>query len=232
MDSLALIILLMPLYLLAVMSIIDALQGMVLGNTLANIIKRVNWKRWLKMAAVIVGFIAVSFLLAYWFNRLSQSLHLPLDRYAFLAYLIVFVVSTVANLTVIAPVPIAVSVMITVAQNWNPLLAALAAALGGTIGEMSGYLAGYAGRKIAISNDFVNFERVEGWINKWGAWAIVFLAFQPIIPFDIGGLIAGAAKMPIGKFLPALFAGKFPKYILLAYAGVGLIHFLPASWFS
>jgi uncharacterized membrane protein YdjX (TVP38/TMEM64 family) len=232
MEFLALVILLIPLYLLAIMSIFDALQGAGLGNTLAGVIKRINWKRVAKMLAVIAAFIVVSFLLAYWFNRLSQSLHLPLNRYAFLAYLIVFVVSIIANLTVIAPVPIAVSVMITVAQNWNPFLAALAAALGGTIGEMSGYLAGYAGRKIAISNDFVSFERIEGWINKWGAWAIVFLAFQPIIPFDIGGLIAGAAKMPVGKFLPALFAGKFPKYILLAYAGVGLIHFLPASWFS
>ncbi len=214
------------------MSIGDALQGIALYNKLAGRIKCINWKRWLKVAAVIVGFIVVSFLLAYWFNRLSQSLHLPLDRYAFLAYLIVFAVSIVANLTVIAPVPIAVSVMITVAQNWDPMLAALAAALGGTLGEMSGYLAGYAGRKIAISSDFVSFERIEGWINKWGAWAIVFLAFQPILPFDIGGLIAGAAKMPVRKFMPALFAGKFPKYILLAYAGVGLIHFLPASWFS
>ena len=38
--------------------------------------------------------------------------------------------------------------------------------------------------------------------------------------------------MPMRKFLPALFAGKFPKYILMAYAGIGLIHFLPKSWFS
>jgi hypothetical protein len=32
--------------------------------------------------------------------------------------------------------------------------------------------------------------------------------------------------------MPALFAGKLPKYILLAYAGIGFIHFLPKSWFS
>ncbi len=203
-----------------------------MGNKLAETIKRINWKRLGKMTAVILGFIAISFLLAYWFNRLSQSLNLPLDRYEYLAYLIVFVVSIIANLTVIAPVPIAVSVMITVAQNWDPFLAALAAALGGTIGEMSGYLAGYAGRKIAISNDIVNFQRIEGWINRWGAWAIVFLAFQPILPFDVGGLIAGAAKMPITKFIPALFAGKLPKYVILAYGALGLISFLPPSWFS
>jgi hypothetical protein len=39
--------------------------------------------------------------------------------------------------------------------------------------------------------------------------------------------------MPLLQFFPALFAGKFPKYILLTYAALGLIHFihLPA-WLS
>jgi membrane protein YqaA with SNARE-associated domain len=194
--------------------------------------KREKWVRWLKLTFAFIALIFFSFLLAYWFKKLSDSMNLPLDRYAFVAYLAVFVVTLIANLTVMAPVPIAVSIMITVAQNWNPLLSALAAALGGTIGEMSGYFAGYAGRKLAVANDLIGFDRVEGWINRWGAWAIAFLAFQPVIPFDVGGLIAGAAKMPVRKFLPALFAGKFPKYILLAYAGIGLIHFLPAAWFS
>ena len=197
-----------------------------------SVMKRKNWVRWLKLAFALIVLIGISFALAYWFNALVKSLHLPLDQYAFLAYLVVFVVALVANLTVMAPVPIAITVMITVATDWNPALAALAAALGGTIGELSGYFAGYAGRKIAFNNDFVPYSRVEQWINHYGAWAIVFLAFQPIIPFDVGGLIAGAAKMPMRKFLPALFAGKFPKYLLLAYAGVGLINFLPKSWFS
>lgn len=193
---------------------------------------REKWLRWLKLAGAFVALILISFLLAYWFKKLADSLHLPLDRYAFVAYIVVFVVTLVANLTIVAPVPIAVSIMITVAENWNPILTALAAALGGSIGELSGYYAGYAGRKMAVANDLIGFTRVEGWINRWGAWAIVFLAFQPVIPFDVGGLIAGAAKMPMRKFLPALFAGKFPKYILLVYAGIGLIDFLPKSWFS
>ncbi len=241
MEIFALII---PLYLLAVMAIVDALtytdrnrrdgtSGLhPLTAAWFVSIRRIEWPRWLKLAAAFIALILVSFLLAYLFKKLADSLHLPLDHYAFLAYLVVFVVALIANLTVIAPVPIAISVMITVAQNWNPVLSALAAALGGSLGELSGYYAGYAGRKIAIANDFVGFNRVEGWINRWGAWAIAFLAFQPVIPFDVGGLVAGAARMPMRKFLPALFVGKFPKYILLAYAGIGIIHFLPGSWFS
>ena len=194
--------------------------------------KRQKWLRWGKLALAFIALMAFSFFLAYWFNKGLSALHLPLDRYAWLSYLLVFVTALVANLTVLAPVPIAVSIMITVAQNWNPALAALAAALGGTIGELSGYFAGMAGRKIAVSSEFATFSRVEGWINRWGAWAIAFLAFQPVIPFDIGGLVAGAAKMPIHTFFPALLIGKIPKYLILAYVGVGLIHFLPQTWFS
>ncbi len=193
---------------------------------------REKWIRNLKLAGILLVVIILSFVVAYYFNQLVKELNLPVYKYSWLAYMVVFVVTLVANMTVLAPVPIAVLVMTVVAKQWNPALAALAAAAGGTLGELSGYYAGYAGRKIAITSDFIGFNRVEEWINHYGAWAIVFLAFQPLVPFDVGGLIAGAAKMPIRKFLPALFAGKLPKYLLLAYAAVGLIQFLPKSWFS
>jgi membrane protein YqaA with SNARE-associated domain len=193
---------------------------------------RDKWIHYLKLTGILFVVIVLSFVLAYYFNRLVNALNLPIYKYAWLAYSVVFVVTLVANLTVLAPVPIAVIVMTVVAKEWNPALAALAAAVGGSLGELSGYYAGYAGRKIAITNDFIGFDRVEKWIDHYGAWAIVFLAFQPLIPFDVGGIIAGAAKMPIRKFLPALFAGKLPKYLLLAYAAIGIIQFLPKSWFS
>lgn len=192
--------------------------------------KRENWLRWLKLAGALLALLAISFALAYFLNDLANRLHLPLDRYAALAYLIVFVVSLVANLTVMAPVSIGMTMMMAVAAEWNPALAALAAATGGALGELSGYFAGYAGRSVIKPDGIMGYKRVEGWVNRYGAWAIVFLAFQPVIPFDVGGLIAGAVRMPLVKFMPALFAGKLPKYLLMAYAGVGLIHFLP-SWF-
>lgn len=193
---------------------------------------RERWIHYIKIAGILLAVVMLSFVVAYYFNQLVKELDLPIYKYAWLAYLVVFAVTLVANMTVLAPVPIAVIVMTVVAKEWNPVLAALSAAAGGTLGELSGYFAGYAGRKIAITSDFIGFDRVEKWINHYGAWAIVFLAFQPLVPFDVGGLIAGAAKMPIRKFLPALFAGKLPKYLLMAYAAVGLIQFLPKSWFS
>ncbi|MCK4331648.1 MAG: VTT domain-containing protein, partial [Dehalococcoidia bacterium] len=87
--------------------------------------------------------------------------------------------------------------------------------------------AGYLGKRIAIAEKMAGYDRVADWMNRYGLWAIFFLAFQPVIPFDIGGLVAGGARMPLYKFLPALWAGKFLKYIGFCYSGIGLIHFLP-----
>jgi membrane protein YqaA with SNARE-associated domain len=116
--------------------------------------------------------------------------------------------------------------MIAAATEWNPVMIALAASIGGTLGELSGYYAGYLGKKIAIAEYMAGYDRFAGWMHRYGMWAIFLLAFQPIIPFDIGGMIAGAARMPLRKFLPALWVGKFLKYVILCYSGIGLIQFL------
>ena len=182
--------------------------------------------RWVRLALIFLALVAVSFGLAYLLNRLVARFEF-LQSLDWLACLIVFGVSLASNLTILAPVPFQVSIMISAATNFNPVLIALSAAVGGVIGELSGYYAGYLGRKVAISESVIGFKRVQGWMQRYGIWTITLLAFQPIIPFDIGGLVAGAAKLPLHKFLPALFLGKFPKYLILTYGGIGVLHYIP-----
>ena len=189
--------------------------------------KQTNQINWLWLVISLSSLIALSFGLAYLLQNLGACFHLPLDELAWLAYLSVFGTTLVCNLTVIAPVPIATAIMIAAATKWNPVMVSLAASIGGSLGELSGYYAGYLGKRIAIAEHMGGYNRVADWMNRYGLWAIFLLAFQPVIPFDIGGLVAGAARMPLRKFLPALWAGKFPKYIILCYSGIGLIHFLP-----
>jgi uncharacterized membrane protein YdjX (TVP38/TMEM64 family) len=183
---------------------------------------------WLRLTLLIVGLVVISFGIAYLFQHLLSPLRVTLDRFAWLAYLVVFATTLLGNLTILAPVPVAAAIMIAAAQEWNPILVSLFASIGGTIGELSGYYAGYLGKKIALGEFAKGYDRVARWINRYGPWAISFLAFQPIIPFDIAGIIAGSAKMPLWKFMPALWAGKFPKFIILCYLGAGLMHFLPS----
>lgn len=182
---------------------------------------------WLRLAIAILGLLIISFGLAYVLQNLVDRFNLPLYQFAWLAYLIVFGISLASNLTIIAPVPFGVSIMVATATQWNPLLVALFGSIGATLGELSGYYAGYLSRKVALSDSVRAYSRVERWIQRYGAWGILFLGFQPILPFDIAGLLAGAAKMPLYKFLLALWVGRFPKYVIFIYAGLGLIHVLP-----
>lgn len=183
---------------------------------------------WVRLVVAFAGLIGLSFALAAILNILKDRLNIDLYRYPWLAYSSVFAFSMLANLTIIAPVPFAIAIMANAAQHFNPVLIALAAAAGGSLGELSGYYAGRLGSKIAIPESIISSKRITYWVNKYGFWAIAFIAFQPIIPFDVGGMVAGVSKMPLVKFLPALFLGKFPKYILLCYASLGIIDFLPA----
>lgn len=197
-----------------------------------------NRVHWVRLAIAIVLIVALSFGMSYMFQRLIIRFDLQRFDLAYLAYGIVFATALISNLTIIAPVPFAVSVMIAAAGKWNPVLIALAASIGGTIGELSGYYAGYLGKRIALSDSMIGYRSVERWVRHYGFWAIFVLAFQPIIPFDIGGLVAGAVRMPMHQFLPALWVGKFPKYLILTYAGAGIINSIPffsqaiALWLS
>ena len=196
-------------------------------NAMNTAVKRNNQIHWLRLTIAVLGFLIIGFGLAYVLQNLVVRFRLPLYQFAWLAYLIVFSSSLVANLTIIAPVPFGVSIMIAAATEWNPVLVALFGSIGATLGELSGYYAGYLGRKVAVSDSVTGYSQVERWIQRYGAWGILFLGFQPVLPFDIAGLIAGAARMPLHKFLPALWGGRFPKYVIFIYAGLGLIHILP-----
>ena len=182
---------------------------------------------WLRLTIALLVLIGLSFGFSYLLGYLAERLDFPLYQYGWLAYLIVFAASLASNLTVIAPVPFAASVMVDAATTWNPALVALVASVGALIGELTGYYTGYLGKKVGIPQDTGWYRRVEGWMQRYGVWALVVLSFQPFIPFDLGGIVAGASRMPVHRFLIALWVGRFPKYLILAYVGAGFGQFLP-----
>jgi membrane protein YqaA with SNARE-associated domain len=109
-----------------------------------------------------------------------------------------------------------VLVLFPLVASLNPVLVALAGSTGGIIGEISGYMAGYGGQGIA--NKGKMYQRVEGWMKKWGVWTIFIFAFAPFLLFDIAGVVAGALRYPLWKFLVVGWVGKSLKYIGLVYA--------------
>ena len=183
--------------------------------------------RWVKLAALFIILVAISIGLAFLFDYLLSPLEQRVQDFAWLAYLILFVTNLLSNLTVIAPVAVGAAVMMTAADFYHPVVVALFAAAGGALGELGGYYAGSLGKKVIVNEYPEAYDRVAGWVNRYGVWAIWFLAFQPILPFDLAGLVAGASKMPAPRFLLACFLGKFPKYIILVYFFTQLTKVVP-----
>ncbi len=136
----------------------------------------------------------------------------------------IFLFSLLANATLILPMP-GIIVTSLMGAVFNPFWVAIAAGSGAALGEFSGYLAGFSGQKVAERTPA--YEKLEGWMKKYGGWTILVLGFIPNPLFDIAGLIAGTLKMPPAKFLFWCWLGKVLKMMLFAYGGALGFSLLP-----
>ncbi|MDO8577554.1 MAG: VTT domain-containing protein [Dehalococcoidales bacterium] len=132
-----------------------------------------------------------------------------------LGYIGVALISLVSSATIILPVP-GVLVAFPLVATLNPVLVALAASTGGIFGEISGYTAGFGGHGLTHGSEI--HMRAEGWMKRWGSLTIFLFAAVPLVPFDIAGVVAGALRYPLWKFLLVGWLGKSIKFIALVYA--------------
>jgi membrane protein DedA with SNARE-associated domain len=128
----------------------------------------------------------------------------------------VLLVSLLGNATVIFPAP-SFAIVFVVGGTLHPLGVGIAAGVGAAIGEMTGYLAGVGGR--AVFEDRQLYQRLAGWMQEHGMLAVFILAVIPNPVFDVGGMVAGALKMPAWKFLLAAALGKSVRFYILALSG-------------
>jgi uncharacterized membrane protein YdjX (TVP38/TMEM64 family) len=193
-------------------------------------LKELRHKRWVTLTLYAVALGAASYGFAVLVAYLAARLNIQIQQYAATAYLVVFVVTLVSCAGLFVPVYIHVFILVTVAQLMaqvsplGPVLAALAATTGGALGEITGYYAGYLGKRIAQVESLPGYQRLVGWMKRHGMLAIFLISLQPLLPFDVAGLVAGAAKMPLWKFLLPCWAGRFPKYLAAAYLGAWVLN--------
>ena len=145
------------------------------------------------------------------------------EQFAGFGYPGIFLIALLANATILLPAP-GVAVIYAMGAIFNPLGVGLAAALGGTIGELSGYLAGFSGQAVVERTDVYN--RVKPFVDKYGGWAILVLSAIPNPFFDVAGIAAGMAKMPLPTFLLFSGIGQLIKMTAFAIAGHYSISFL------
>jgi len=159
-------------------------------------------------ALTVVAVLAALGASLYFRDRLQE-----LRQYGYAA---VFLVGLVSNATLILPVPgLAVSsVMGGVLDPWT---VGIVGGVGQALGELTGYMAGYSGQTWVDENP--TYKRLTRWMQRYGALTIFVLAVIPNPVFDIGGIIAGALRLPPWKFLLSCTAGKVAKNIIFALAG-------------
>ena len=137
----------------------------------------------------------------------------------------VFLVSLLSNATVVFPAP-GLAFTFAMGSVLNPLLVGLVAGAGEALGELVGYVAGSAGSDIITSSR--TFERLERFTRRYGILAVFALAAIPAGVFDFVGLVAGAMRLSVWRFLAAAWLGKTIKTLLVAYAGLNLLSWVLA----
>ncbi len=155
------------------------------------------------------------------------SIRDQVEAFAQYGYFGAFLIMLIANASVILPAP-GVAVVFAMGGVLNPLGVALAAGVGGTIGELTGYLAGYGGQA-AVENTQV-YNRIMPWVKKYGAWVILVLSAFPNPFFDIAGIAAGIAKIPIWQFMLACWVGQTIKMSMFAFAGAYSIDWIASFY--
>ncbi len=163
-------------------------------------------------AVLTIGFaVAITVVIVMFRDKIHQ--------YAALGYPGIFLISVLGNATLIFPVP-AFAVVFAMGAVLNPFLVGIVAGIGAGLGELTGYIAGYGGSVLIKSG---MYEKIAALMSRWGAWVIFALAAIPNPIFDIGGLIAGATRMPWWKFLIAVCAGKTIRFVILGLTGSWLL---------
>jgi membrane protein YqaA with SNARE-associated domain len=191
-------------------------------------IRKLQQKRWLRLALYLVILAGISVGFLFLFPYLMRYFNIPIEKLAASAYLVIFGITLLSNAAVFVPVTYPhLALMIAASRYFDTFLVALVGSVGGALGEITAYYAGYLGKRIMHFENAPGYTRLAGWMAKYGPWGIFFVSVQPILPVDIAGLLAGASKITLWKFLLPCWAGKFIKYLVACYVGEKLLSLLP-----
>lgn len=116
-----------------------------------------------------------------------------------------FFINLLTSATVVIPAPGFASVIL-MARELDPLILGVSAGIGGTIGELSAYWVGHQGGRVIHRSGI--YRVVRRLMRRRGALVLLVTGLLPFLPVDAAGLIAGATRYPIPKFLVYLGIGK------------------------
>src|SRR6266550_3988579 len=98
-----------------------------------------------------------------------------------------------------------------------PIAVGFVAGFGESLGEFTGYAAGLGGS--AMLKNRAIYRRVKGWVERRAFLTVFVMTLAPGPLFDVAGIAAGATRVPIRVFYPALLSGKVLRDTVVAVAG-------------
>jgi len=184
-------------------------------------------KKNVSILSAMVGFIVILAVIAASGTNLSQ-IFLDWTDYYHLTfgmlglYLIIFLISTFANMTILFPIPygvalvfIAMTIPLTHLQIW---LLGIIAGTGAAIGEVTAYYLGKGSAKLLESKEeSESVQKMKERINKGHAVPLMFLCAATFIPDDPLLILLGYAGYPVWKMLVTYFFGKITLCVMTIY---------------
>ncbi len=100
--------------------------------------------------------------------------------------------------------------------------------IGIIIGSLLLYFAGvFFEADAMLSPKYINrLPQIREKINRYGFWIVLGWSFFPFVPTDLICYVSGSTRMPLRKYVPAIFMGECSLVILYLITGQELIHIL------
>jgi membrane protein YqaA with SNARE-associated domain len=170
----------------------------------------------------LIGLVALLFNVALFLWLSTDAARAWVATFGSYTYLGVFLITAIANATVIIPVPYPALIASVAARSDNLALVILAGALGSALGESVAFFVGRSGRGAVEDTRFYRWVQHQ-MRHPLRAFVVLFgLSAPPNPAFDVAGLAAGALGLPYWMFFLAVFLGRIIRIGIFALVGANL----------
>ena len=132
-------------------------------------------------------------------------------------YVGAFVINGISSASVVLPAP-GGAIVLLMAPDYNPLLLGIAAGLGGALGSLTAYLVGVHARPALQGRRL--YPRAHRLMHRFGSVILLLATLMPVSPGDFVGVLAGATKYPIRKYLIYVTIASVIKMTVMVYAAI------------
>lgn len=129
-------------------------------------------------------------------------------------YVAGFIINLLSSAAIVIPGP-GLAAIVIMAGKLNPFVLGIAAGVGGTLGELTGYWLGAQGREPLQGNRLYGFLLIA--MTRMGGVILFLFGLLPFLPVDAAGVLAGASRYPVTKFLLYMGLGKVLMTVTIMY---------------